>query len=334
MRPQEVALVALTAGMFAAVQAGQGLGANTADALLFRRFGVEALPLLFIVLGGATFVVTLAYSAALSRVDPSRLSAWLLAGSAGLLIVARAAAAVTPSALYPVLWLLVGLTGALIGTLIWNIAGDLFDARQSKRLFPLLASSGILGSVVGNLMTGSLARSLGTENLLLVDAGLLSMAALLVRPAWRQRAAVLPRRRRRPSLLAELRSGHDYVMRSRLMRLTAAAAILFSVAFFLVTYPFSRAVALAFPDEASLAGYLGRFSGLVTAVTFVVSSFVASRLYARVGVVNSVLILPVIYLAGFVLWLVRFDLATAAAFRFAQLTVLGGLAGAAYNALF
>jgi CRP-like cAMP-binding protein len=61
---------------------------------------------------------------------------------------------------------------------------------------------------------------------------------------------------------------------------------------------------------------------------------VAGRLYARVGVVNSILLLPVVYLAGFALWLVRFDLATAAVVRFAQLTILGGLAGTAYNALF
>lgn len=319
--------------MFAAVQAGQGIGANAADALLFRRFGVDALPVLFILLGAATMVTTLAYGTALGRADARRLSIGLLIGLSLALLGGRSAVALQTPRLYPLLWLLISLTAAILGTLVWNVAGELCDARQAKRLFPLFASAGILGSVAGNLVTGRLAQALHTENLLVVDSGLLAVAAaLLATIPWRRRNA--SSRRDASSLGEQMRVGHDYVWKSPLMRLTAISGILFSILFFSVSYPFSRAVASAFPGEAALAGYLGGFSSLVTALTFLVSTFLASRVYAGMGVVTSILLLPAVYVAGFALWLVRFDLTTAALVRFGQMVLLGGLAGTAYNALF
>jgi HEAT repeat protein len=83
-----------------------------------------------------------------------------------------------------------------------------------------------------------------------------------------------------------------------------------------------------------LAGFLGTFGGVVTAVTFVVSLFLASRVYARIGVIGALLLLPLAYLAGFALWSIRLDLTTAVLFRFVQLVLLGGIAGTAFSALF
>ncbi|MEW6569137.1 MAG: hypothetical protein AB1449_13430, partial [Chloroflexota bacterium] len=124
------------------------------------------------------------------------------------------------------------------------------------------------------------------------------------------------------------------VRASRLMMLIAAASILFSILFFSVSFPFSRAVAEAFPSEANLAGFLGLFSGAATLITFLVSLALAHRVYARLGVVNAVLLLPLLHLAGFIVWFLRFDLTTAAAVRLAQLVVLSGLSSTAFSALF
>ena len=35
-------------------------------------------------------------------------------------------------------------------TVIWTVAGATFDARQAKRLFPLLTAAAIAGSFVGH----------------------------------------------------------------------------------------------------------------------------------------------------------------------------------------
>ena len=87
---------------------------------------------------------------------------------------------------------------------------------------------------------------------------------------------------------------------------------------FSVTYPFLLAASETFPTEADLATVLGLLSAAVTATSFVVSIVLANRVYARFGVAGAALLLPLVYLAGFGLWLVTFSFATAALVRFTQ----------------
>src|SRR6185436_20725447 len=164
VRADERRPVFLVAVLFACIQAGQGMGDNAASALFLLRYGVNFLPYMYLFLGALTFITTLAYSAALGRFDKSRFFSWMIAGFIGLLIVERAAILLPWSLLYPGLWLTVNGVSMICGTFVWNIAGEVCDARQAKRLFPLFTSAGILGSVVGNAVTGLIARLLGTDN--------------------------------------------------------------------------------------------------------------------------------------------------------------------------
>ena len=80
----------------------------------------------------------------------------------------------------PALWVAIFTASALILTLIWTVAGAVFDARQAKRLFPLAASAAIAGSLLGNLAAGPMAAWLGTESLILAEALLLLAAATVL----------------------------------------------------------------------------------------------------------------------------------------------------------
>jgi hypothetical protein len=316
------------------VQSAQVLSLNAADTLLFDRFGVEILPRLFILLGAATLVTTTAYAAVLGRPTRVRLSLGILAGLALAAVVGWAVTFSGDPAVYPWLWLGVALVSAVIGTLVWVVVGEVCDARQAKRLFAVFASAGILGSVLAGFLTGPLAKAVGAPTLLLVGS-VLTLAGVAVGHALARgyaRPAAASSTSNSP--LRDLRRAHRIVTSNPTMRLTAVAAVIFSILFFSVSYPFNVEVAARFPDEAQLAGFLGVFGGIVTAVTFIVSLFFASRVYARIGVIGALLLLPLAYLAGFALWSIRLDLSTAVLFRFVQLVLLGGIAGTAFSALF
>ena len=334
IRPGEGLLVVLVASLFALTDAGRGLGANAADALFFRRFGVEFLPYMFMLLGAANFAVALLYAAGLGRFDKRRFFAALIAVLAIIVLVERAAIVLDLPVLYPVLWISVSMIGSILGLLAWNVAGEVCDARQAKRLFSLFVSAAILGGVAGNFVTGPLAQAAGTENLLLLYASLLLACAVLTRQIARRFFRPAARRAAGASFVDEVRAGFDYVRRSPLLTLMAFSAVLFSILYFSISFPFSKAVSGAFPDEAAIAGFLGVFSGIATAITFGVSLFAANRLYARIGVVNAVLLLPITYLVGFVLFTANYSLTTAVIARLAQLVVLGGIAGTAYSTFF
>jgi len=334
VRADERRLVFLVAVLFACVQAGQGMGDNAASALFLLRYGVDFLPYMYLFLGALTFITTLVYSAALGRFDKGKFFSLLIAIFIGLLILERIAILFPFGLLYPVLWLTINGISMILGTFVWNIAGEVCDARQAKRLFPLFTSAGILGSVIGNAVTGVIARLLGTDNLLLLYAVLLGVALYLTRAiasAYFRKEKVF---KNRTNLWDDLRAGFDFVRVSPLMRLIAYSSILFSVLFFAIAFPFNKVVTASFSDEAGVAGFFGLFNSLATASTFLVSLFLASRIYTRLGIINGVFLMPLTYIFSFAVFASFYDLNGAAVARFAQLVILSGIAGTAWNALF
>jgi HEAT repeat protein len=339
IRAGEARLVGCVAALFAVSQAGQGLGANAADTLFFLRFGVEHLPVLILVSGPVVMLAILGHAGGLARVGAARWLQAVLWALAGALVLERIAVAAGLPGIYPVVWL-GGQVAVLVSfTVMWNAAAEVCTIRQAKRLFPLFASAGIGGGILGNALTGPLAAALGTANLLLVQAGLLAGAALLmtfaVRPFITSRDAERPHEGDAGgSVLADLRAGFTATRRTPLLRLAAGVALAFSVLFFLVVFPFAEAVTEALATEAEVAGYLGAFSAAATAATFVVALFVANRLFARIGVVATLLIVPLVYTAGFALWIGAFGLVTATAVRGAQWVAVNALGATAWSSLF
>ena len=326
----------LVAGVFAALEAGRGLGEVGVNTLVLSRLPNDALPYLFIGLGAITLVIALAYGAALGRVLRARLFGLVLLGIAALLMIERIVLATGSTAILPAVWLTVMAAGTVAGTIGWTVAASSFDARQAKRLFPLCTAAAIVGYFVGSLASGPIAAALGAESLIAAEAVLFAIAVVLIVRVARTStgAGWAPPTSTSRSVVAELRAGFDYVRHSPLMRLVAIAYVLFSVLAFSVTFPYLRAAQEAFPSEAELATVLGTVTAIVTAVALVVSLVVANRFYARFGVAAAALVLPVVYLAGFGVWIVSFSFTTAAAFVLVQQATQRGLSNAAWSAFY
>ena len=181
------------------------------SALFFLRFGVDFLPYMYLMLGGVTFVLTLAYSAGLGRLGRNRFFQAMNLGLVFLLLIERLALLRPFSLLYPILWLTVSCMDFMLGTFTWNLASEVSDTRQAKRLFPLFASAGILGSVLGNSLTGIVARLLGTDNLFIFYALLLGLSYFLTRSIAKKYFVPVKAGKNKSSLLNDLRSGFDFV---------------------------------------------------------------------------------------------------------------------------
>lgn len=326
-------MVAWMAVLFALTQAGHGLGANAADTLFFLRFGVEFLPLMILVSGPVLMLATLGYTVGLGRLGTTRWLTPLLATLAVMVVLERIGVSGQWPGIYAAVWLGAQTAILLSYTVMWNAAGEVCTTRQAKRLFPLFATAGIGGGIIGNALTGPLAGAIGTDNLLLVHAGLLGASAVVMTVGIRRffwRSDPTPA----IGILADLRAGFEITRATSLLRLLSWAAGAFSVLFFLVAFPFSAVVADSFRTEAEMAGYLGLFSAAATALTFLVSLVGVNRLFARIGVVATLLIVPAVYLAGFGLWLVSFSLLSASLVRGAQWVAVNALGGTAWSSLF
>src|SRR3954462_1446501 len=65
-------------------------------------------------------------------------------------------------------------------SVFWCFMADVYKSDQAKRLFGFIGLGGTLGSVVGSAVTASLAKKIGTANLILVSVVMLELAVLAV----------------------------------------------------------------------------------------------------------------------------------------------------------
>jgi HEAT repeat protein len=333
----ESRMASLVIGIMLFTAMGASLGGTGIEALFFARFGVDYLPYMFLGLGVTSMIISFGTTAALGSVPRRALYLAIPLVLALVLVLARLALLTQANWLYPGLWLGKEILNSLTGIMIWGIAGAVCDARQAKRLFPLFNASRILGQVIGGFLTGILVGAIGVENLLLIWAGALLLAFVFSLRLLRDQPGLMARgmsRQKPPPLMEEMQRGYQYVRRSRLMRWVSLAAVLFSILYFSLALPFSRAATEQFVDEERLAGFLGLFNGVSTAAAFLASLFLANRLFARFGVMISILVFPMIYFIGFASLAILPVFAIIVGFRFLQMLWLSGIADPAYQAMF
>jgi len=330
-------MVGRMVGLMFVTWAGLTIGQSSIEALLFSRYGVDALPVLYLLLGLLLFLASLGVTALLGRMAREKLFVLMPLVLAVLLVAGRLAVEAGIELVYPGLWLFANLALLAQGLYLWGIAGLVTDTRQAKRLFPLFAAGGIAGAAVGGLVTGPLAGWLQPENLLLLWAGILVASTALARAVvgrWEPgRGRATRRRRDRVTALGAVRQGYRTVRGSALLRWMSAGAVLFSVLLYSLYLPFSRAAVDRFPDAGELAGFLGAFSGVSTAVALVVSLVAANRLFSRFGTPAVLLAYTIAYAVGFAVLAVNGSLAVLVLVRFVQVVGMQGLANSAWEAM-
>jgi len=338
LKPGEGRMSSFMIGIMIFTAMGASLGGTGIEALFFARFGVEYLPYMYIGLGITSMITSFIVTAALGRIPKRIVYTAIPILIALILIGARLALLTKLTWLYPGLWLGKEVLNALVSLMIWGIAGVVCDTRQAKRLFPLFNASFILGQVIGGFATGLLVNIIGTENLLVVWAGSLIIAFLFSRAILaHQQLDSSPQRkskRRQPTLAQEMQRGFQYVRTSPLLTSASIATIFFSILYFSISLPFSRSITAQFPDENSIAAFLGVFNGLSTAAAFLTSLFLANRLFAQFGIMACLFAFTSSYVVGFgtLMFLPLFNVIVA--FRFVQMLLLSGIADPAWQTMF
>ena len=313
--------------------AGHTIGESGVGALFFEHVGADALPTIYLAQGATGLVAMLVLTASMGRAEPRRAYVAIPVGAALVVLLERLALWIDAGGIYQALWLTVSIVMLVQAVFLWGTAGLVTDTRRAKRLFPLFAAGGILGSVVGGLGTGPLARWIGTENLLFVWAGALLGAAVLCSSVLRVRRSGVRRRPRGPSPVRELAQGFSFVRRSPLLMWMTAAAVLFSVLFFSLYLPFAQAATERYPDPDALAGFLGLYWAGVTAAAFLVSVLLANRLLGWLGAGTLIVVLPVLYAGSFGLLLATTTFAMVVSTRFVVSVWLQGVASPAWETL-
>ncbi|MDP9329914.1 MAG: cyclic nucleotide-binding domain-containing protein [Actinomycetota bacterium] len=335
IREGEGRTVAIVMALMFVSMAAIAIGESGIDALFFDRIGTHALPLMYLLQAGATFIAMLALTGVLGRLGPRRTYVFSPVVLGAIVLTERAVLLTHVRWIYPVLWVTVAFAMLGQGIGLWGTAGAVVDARQAKRLFPIFGAGGILGSVIGGLATRPLARAVGAEDLLLIWAAGLAIAIVLCRLALGPAAGRTRRHaaRRRASPLQDIARGLDFVRRSRLLVWMAVAAVLFSVLYYSLFLPFAQAASERFPNPEELAGFFGLLWAAITGAAFLISVLLANRLFAWLGVAAMMVVLPLLYAGSFGILLVESGFVAVVAMRVVTGVWLQGVASPAWETL-
>ena len=193
---------------------------------------------------------------------------------------------------YYLFYIWVNLYGLMATSLLWLLANAVFNAREGRRLFGFIGTSGIVGAIAGGAFTSWIATATGTENLLLVCAGMLSVCLL----------ALYSVRSRDVASDSYGEGGRDGVLqtirRSDLLKMIGGMAALVAVVAAIIDVQFNHIVDTAFPDKDEKTAFFGQFFAVLSAIAFLFQVLATPRILRSWGVIPALLLLPLSMAAG------------------------------------
>lgn len=188
----------------------------------------------------------------------------------------------------------------------WSLMADVFNSEQASRFFGLIAGGFSLGGLIGPLLATSLAKPLGTINLLLVAASLLTVSALLMHrvTAWARVHSLTESKTPSTDNTALHGSAWDafaQVAKSRYLLAVAIFVVLLTSVSTLVYLEQQREVSIAITDRDARTAFFGQVDFWVQSISLLVQLFIFGHLFLRLGISVLLLAVPLLMLVGFTL---------------------------------
>lgn len=279
------------------------IGDSTTEALLLSHCDAKLLPRMFLVNAVALFAVSALVMSIIDRLDRGTLFFTAAFGHAAVLVLARVAIACGAAWVYLPLFTYAYLTKIVLFLLFWMLANDLVDSRRAQKRFPLIAAGGTLGAIVMAFAIPGMMKLFAAENLLLVWSACTAVTAALVlllrRKAGRAFRPSSDAERHRPAGMRTLLSDISALKGDPLL---SSMAWLYAALFFVLIvqhYFFYVQVQAHFRTAQRIASFLGLFSGISMAATFVLQVTAAGRFLRRFGSSRSLIFLPAVLLCVF-----------------------------------
>jgi ATP/ADP translocase len=264
------------------------------DASFLKRYGPNYIPYMLVINSLLTFVVMGVVDRLGRRFMDYLLLAWCLLGYGVSTVILFFMVKGDLSIAYPILYQLLYLLDSILLVYLWNMAGDLFDARQGKRIFPLITAAQVLGTTLGSFSTKPLTVLIGEDPTLLVFAAVCAGTAVFLYQTSSvffdkaKQKTVLDRGSSKTIGLAEVpRLMGEYPI----VRYLIITGLIPNVLLPIFLYQFSVIANSAFHSEQALISFLSLFRGTTTFVTFVLLFFMG-RLYQSMGLTNASLVQP------------------------------------------
>ncbi|MGD8702489.1 MAG: Npt1/Npt2 family nucleotide transporter, partial [Desulfosarcina sp.] len=252
---EEIGLFLWTVALLFLVRSSGIFLNNYAETAFLKRYGVEYMPIVNMVNAVVTFFVMGIMTGFMTRLPGARLLSRLFVFCGLSVAGIRAIIPFGIDLIYPALFMLKSQYEVLLALLFWNLANDLFNTRQSKRLFPLITAGGVIGQILGSFSTPMVARWLHLDNLLLVYVATALTGAWAVKAMGRRYPTLLFQQKKtssgkqRSSMIDEIKTVLPLMKSSVLVKILILLTFMPNVVIPIMNYQFNFAVNEQFATE-------------------------------------------------------------------------------------
>ncbi len=309
---------------------------NYVDTAFLKRYGPDYIPWMLVISAVLTMIILPFANKVAHRFSDTYLMILVFGAYAAAAVLCWVMVKYNLSMVYPALYQLMGLLDAIQLVYLWNIAGDLFDARQGKRIFPLVTAAQVLGTTVGSFLTRPITYGVGEDAALLVFAlGFVLTAVFMTVTAGKIVGETKPKMvtakvETPKKSLAEVPA----IMKEfPIIRFLIICGLIPNVLLPIFSYQFSVIANSSFASEQSLITFLSVFRGATTFTTFLILLF-AGRVYSAMGLPNASLVQPVNFAIVFAGLTAFFNIYVAAYGQFTLILIQRAVAGPVNKILF
>ena len=312
----EVGLLLWTAALLFIIRSSGIILNNYAETAFLKRYGVEYLPIVNMLNAVATFFITGLLTVFMGKMPGAKILSYLFIFSGISVTIIRLLIPFGFDILYPVLFMLKSQFELLQALLFWNLCNDLFNTRQSKRLFPLLTAGGVIGLILGSFGTPYFAKLFNMDNLLYLYLCTTFMGAIIVQAMGRSYPTLIfPEQtskelKKKPSMIQEFKNVYPLIKDSILIKIVLVLTFMPNVVVPIMNYQFNYAINDQFASETAMIQFFGYFRGSLYMISLFILLFVG-RIYGRWGLPVALMFHPFNYMIALFAFLFRFDMFSA-----------------------
>ena len=205
--------------------------------------------------------------------------------------------------LFPIFYVWVGIFGVLAPTQVWTLANYTLTTREAKRIFGMVGGGAIAGWIFAGFFSKTVAKSFGTENLLLGMAALLLICAMLTLVMWHTRHVRAGDAEDNDAHavetgLQDLRHSVRLVASSPYLRSIAAVICISSFVTTLTGWQFKAIAKQFLVNKDALAVFFGNFNFYAALLSLLVQLLLTTRCLRKFGIGALLFVLPLTVFAG------------------------------------
>src|SRR5690348_9294534 len=201
--------------------------------------------------------------------------------------------------LFPVFYIWVGIFGVLAPTQVWTLANFVLTTREAKRIFGMVGGGAIGGWIFAGYFSKTIAKTFGTESLLLGMAGLLLVCSVLMLVMWQTgRVRVSAEEADAHTGMQDLRHSMRLVASSKYLQAIAAVICISSFVTTLTGWQFKAIAKEYLVNKDALAIFFANFNFYAAILSLLVQLLLTTRCLRKFGIGVLLFVLPVTVFAG------------------------------------